>query len=131
MQIVLNFREMEMPDKILGKIVDATTCRSRINSIPWNGCGVYVLWDRLSSIPVYCGTSKTRGRLLSHLKKNDPKSIPTSHNLANAEFTKFWQGKSYDWLGVSFEAKIVERGIIAHYGIRRLGGLLYNQRMSG
>lgn len=122
----------------LGEIYDAVVCADHIGRTPWDGCAVYMLWDRASGEPVYCGTAKTAGRLKSHLKKDNPLTPPSSHNLKNIELTRFWQGNKAGWLGVSFrvfpteaEAKTVERELIAEYGIRRMGGKLFNQRLSG
>ena len=127
-----------MPDSILGPVFDADACASRISADPWSGVATYVLWDRLSGEPVYCGTAASRGRLKSHLKKNDPSLQPSLHNLRNPDLTALWQSKKSGWLGISFrvfsseaEAKTVEQQIIAAYGIRKFGGKLYNQRLSG
>lgn len=127
-----------MPATKLGKIYDAVACADHIGRTPWDGCAVYMLWDRANGEPVYCGTAKTAGRLKSHLKKDNPLKSPSSHNLRNIELTRFWQGQNAGWLGVSFrvypteaEAKAVERELIAAYGIRRAGGKLFNQRFSG
>lgn len=127
-----------MSDEILGEILTAPACAARLLATPWEGAAVYVLWDRANGEPIYCGTSKSKGRLQSHLKKDDPLSRVSSHNLRNPELTNFWRSQAKGWMGVSFrlfpteaEAKVVERQIIARLGIRSLGGQLYNQRMSG
>jgi len=127
-----------MPATILGTVHDAAACADQIGRTPWDGCAVYLLWDRLSGEPIYCGTSNTAGRLKSHLKKDNPLSPPSGHNLKNPELTQFWQRQKAGWLGVSFriyptvaEAKAVERDLIAAYGIRRAGGRLFNQRFGG
>lgn len=127
-----------MPATVLGLIYDATECADQIRRTPWTGCAVYMLWDRLQEEPIYCGTANSAGRLKSHLKKNDPTTPPSGHNLKNPELTRYWQAQQAGWLGVSFriyptmaEAKAVEREMIAAYGIRRAGGRLLNQRFSG
>lgn len=127
-----------MPANTLGKVYDAVACADHIARTPWDGCAVYMLWHRPSAEPVYCGTAKTAGRLKSHLKKDNPLTPPSGHNLKNVELTRFWQRQEAGWLGISFrlytteiEAKAVERELIAAYGIRRAGGKLYNQRFSG
>lgn len=128
-----------MPIKALGPIVDAARCAQRLTSVPWDGVATtYVLWDRETETPIYCGTAVSRSRLKSHLTKDDPTSPVSSHNTKNPELVKYWQSRPKGWLGVSFQffptaedAKQVERAIIARYGIRRNGGLLFNQRTSG
>ncbi len=127
-----------MPATALGKVFDAAACADQIGRTPWDGCAVYMLWNRSVGEPVYCGTAKTAGRLKSHLKKDNPLTTPSTHNLVNPELTRFWQSQTQGWLGVSFrvypteaEAKAVERELIAAYGIRRAGGKLFNQRFSG
>ena len=96
------------------------------------------MWHRRTGEPDYCGTAKSKSRLKSHLKKDDPRTPPSAHNLANVELTRFWQSQPNGWLGVSFklyptdaEARRVECEIIAAFGIRRAGGKLFNQRLSG
>ncbi|MDZ4113474.1 MAG: hypothetical protein U1E18_28300 [Brevundimonas sp.] len=127
-----------MPATTLGKVHDAAACADHIGRTPWEGCAVYMLWDRVNDEPIYCGTATTPGRLKSHLKNDNPLTPPSSHNLKNGELTRFWQGQKAGWLGVSFriysseaEAKAVERELISAYGIRRAGGKLFNQRFSG
>jgi hypothetical protein len=127
-----------MPATTLGKIYDAVACADQIGRTTWDGCAVYMLWDRANQEPIYCGTAKTAGRLKSHLKKDNPLTRPSSHNLKNIELTRFWQAQKAGWLGVSFrvypteaEARAVERDLIAACGIRRAGGKLFNQRLSG
>ena len=118
-----------MPATTLGKIYDAVACADHIGRTTWDGA---------NGEPVYCGTAKTAGRLKSHLKKDNPLTPPSSHNLRNMDLTRYWQAHKPGWLGVSFriyptdeEAKAAERELIRAYGIRREHGKLFNQRLSG
>lgn len=127
-----------MPATALGPIIDAAACARRLTDVPWEGVATYVLWDRETQTPIYCGTAVSRSRLKSHLTKDDPASPVSSHNKRNPELVAYWQSRPKGWLGVSFafsstaeEAKELERRIIRHYGIRSQGGLLFNQRVSG
>jgi hypothetical protein len=104
----------------------------------WLGVATYVLWDRKSITPIYCGTAKTPTRLRGHLHKDDLANRPIGKTHVNPELRAYCLAQPKGWLGVSFvlsktenEAREIERTIIAHYGLRKLGGQLFNQRMSG
>lgn len=119
----------------LGEIMSAGAARAKIMADPWPGVAVYMLWNLADKRAIYCGKSEAPGRLLSHLSKDDPTSIASSHNQKNPELTRYWQSQKLGWLGVSYrifkdrtEASAIERRIIDSYGIRKNGGQLFNQR---
>lgn len=127
-----------MPSR-LGQIHYANECRALL-STNWSEeqTAVYVLWDRASETAIYCGTSRTPSRLRSHLAKDDLANGPVGKTHVNPELRSFCLSKGKGWLGVSFkvcaseeEARAVERQIISSLGIRKFGGQLYNQRLSG
>jgi hypothetical protein len=127
-----------MPQR-LGPICSPEECRDRLTK-RWNDAetAVYILWDRASELPVYCGTSRTPSRLRSHLAKNDLANGPVGKTHVNPEFRAYCLSQAKGWLGVSFlvcpdeaAARQIEREIIGAFGIRKFGGLLYNQRLSG
>jgi hypothetical protein len=99
---------------------------------------VYVLWDRATETAIYCGTSRTPSRLRSHLAKDDLANGPVGKTHVNPELRSYCLSQAKGWLGVSFAvfaddaaARTVEREIISSLGIRKYGGQLYNQRLSG
>ena len=104
----------------------------------WSGVATYMLWNRKEKRPIYCGTARTSTRLLGHLHKDDLANRPVGKTHVNSELRAYCLAQPRGWLGVSYnvspseiEAKLLERQIISHYGIRRLGGQLFNQRMTG
>lgn len=127
-----------MPHR-LGPIRTAPECRAHL-AASWSEAetAVYVLWDRATQTAIYCGTSRTPGRLRSHLAKDDLANGPVGKTHVNPELRSFCLSQGKGWLGVSFTvfsdeaaARQVEREIISSLGIRRYGGQLYNQRLSG
>ena len=125
----------------LGPVLAADTARQHLSrKSAWKGDGTatYLLWDRAENRPIYCGTARTPRRLLSHLDKDDLANRPVGKTTVNPELRAYCLSRPKGWLGVSFSvfpdentAKKLERSIISHYGIRRFGGTLYNQRLSG
>jgi hypothetical protein len=128
-----------MIDIRFGKIHTADEAKILLNSnSPWPGVATYVLWDIKNERPIYCGTAKTSTRLRSHLDKDDLANRPVGKTHVNPELRAFCLSQTKGWLGISFihssteaEARDLERKIISEYGIRKLGGQLFNQRMSG
>jgi hypothetical protein len=126
-----------MPER-LGPIRSALECRQQL-AAGWRDeeTAVYVLWDRATETAVYCGTSRTPGRLRSHLAKDDLANGPVGKTHVNPELRSYCLSQGKGWLGVSFAvfeseaAAQVEREIICSLGIRKFGGQLYNQRLSG
>lgn len=128
--------------KRLGRIMDAGECQRSLAATPdWKGVGeaVYVLWDRQSQTPLYCGTAEDKSRLRSHLRKDHLRdrqpSVVESHNPA---LVQYCQSRPTGWLGVSLRvmpdktaAKSLECAILSDLGIQSQGGQLYNQRLSG
>ncbi|MNR94505.1 hypothetical protein D3C72_255900 [compost metagenome] len=126
-----------MPDR-LGAIMNAATCRRALGAPAWQGVAVYMLWSRKDQIPVYCGTARSPSRLRSHLAKDDLANGPKGKTHVNPDLRAYCLAQPAGWLGVSFalfesddEARAVERDIIGRLGIRRYGGQLFNQRLSG
>ena len=126
-----------MPDRH-GSIMNAATCRQALSRASWNGVAVYMLWSRETREPVYCGTARSPGRLRSHLAKDDLANGPVGKTHVNPDLRAYCLVQPAGWLGVSFalfsreeEARAVERDIIGRLGIRRHGGQLFNQRLSG
>lgn len=123
----------------LGPILDRDACAARLNGLrSWNGTAVYVLWDRIRNEPIYCGTANSPSRLKGHLHKDDLRNGPVGKTLVNPELRSYCLAQPRGWLGIQFrlfatedEARAVERDIIATHGIRKQGGRLFNQRMSG
>lgn len=119
--------------------VSADECRSRLAVSDWGaGVATYVLWDRRTGEPVYCGTARNRSRIDGHLKKDDLRNATVGTTARNPELRAYCLAQPRGWLGVAFrlfpseaEAKREEQGIIASFGIRRQGGKLFNQRTSG
>lgn len=127
-----------MPSR-LGVVHTAEQCRNAL-AAGWSDTetAVYVLWDRVSTTAIYCGTSRTPSRLRSHLAKDDLANGPVGKTHVNPELRNYCLARAKGWLGVSFrvyateaEARAVEREIIGRLGIRKLGGQLFNQRLSG
>ena len=127
-----------MPSR-LGPIYSATECRNQLRR-DWSEAetAVYILWDRGTETAIYCGTSRTPSRLRSHLAKDDLANGPVGKTHVNPELRSFCLSRSKGWLGISFAvfsdeaaARQIEREIIGKFGIRRNGGQLFNQRLSG
>lgn len=127
-----------MPSR-LGPIRSAVECRDALAQ-SWGTAetAVYVLWDRATETAIYCGTSRTPGRLRSHLAKDDLANGPAGKTHVNPELRSYCLSQPKGWLGVSFAvfsdeatARQAEREIINSLGIRKFGGQLYNQRLSG
>lgn len=127
-----------MPNR-LGPILPAEECRRRLDSMTsWNGAATYLLYNRRTNEPIYCGTAKNRSSVRRHLAKDDLANGPVGKTQVNPELRNYCLAQRAGWLGVAFhmfgtleEAKLEERRIIAQLGIRSLGGALYNQRLSG
>lgn len=128
--------------KRLGRIMDASECRRTQSAMSdWKGSGeaVYVLWDRQSETPIYCGTTEGKSRLRGHLRKDHLcDRQPSVVEGRNAALVQYCQSRPIGWLGVSFKvmpdkamARSVEQAIINDLGIKKLGGVLLNQRRTG
>lgn len=123
----------------LGEILPADRARQRLVSLGgWTGVATYMLWNFQERRPLYCGTAKSPRRLLGHLDKDDLANRPAGKTHVNPELRAYCLSQPKGWLGVSFRvfdnkltANSVERQIIAEHGIRRRGGILFNQRESG
>src|SRR6478672_4681551 len=127
-----------MPER-LGPIRSAQECREHLAE-GWSEAetAVYVLWDRATQTAIYCGTSRTPGRLRSHLAKDDLANGPVGKTHVNPELRSYCLSEGKGWLGISFgvfadeaSARRVEQEIISRFGIRKFGGQLFNQRLSG
>lgn len=130
-----------MPTR-LGRIMDAGECQRSLAATPdWKGTGeaVYLLWDRQSGKPIYCGTAEGKSRLRGHLRKDHLcDRQPSAVESRNPELVKYCSARRAGWLGVSFTVmadkalvKSIEQSIISDLGIRKFGGVLLNQRLSG
>lgn len=123
----------------LERICSASECVTTISDLTrWPGTATYVLWNRRTGEPVYCGTAKNRGSLTRHLAKDDLSKGPVGHTMKNMPLRKYCLSQGSGWLGVSWtfseteaDAKALECSFIATYGIRRQGGQLFNQLLSG
>lgn len=129
-----------MPTTVdLGEILSATDCKAKLNAMGvWSGTAVYLLSNLISGEPVYCGTANGKARLRSHLQKDDLANGPVGKTTVNPDLRAYCLSNRPGWLGIQFrvfetelEARVAERTIIAELGIRRQGGRLFNQRMSG
>ena len=104
----------------------------------------YVLWDRTTTPkpqPIYVGTAKSQSRIDNHARKANGGTSLTrkSGAIPLAEHVER-QSKNHgpDWIGFSFhqhnsfdDAKVTERELIQGWGIKKLGGKLFNRQMSG
>jgi hypothetical protein len=123
----------------LGPITPAETCAAKLAAMTaWPGTAVYLLWDRTKDKPVYCGTANSKSRLKAHLAKDDLRNGPVGKTMVNPELRAYCLAQPKGWLGVQFkmfsseqEARLAEQRVISIHGIRKLGGLLFNQRISG
>jgi hypothetical protein len=123
----------------LGPTMTAAECRHRLSMLSaWSGTAVYLLSNRTTAEPVYCGTANSKSRLLSHLHKDDLRNGPVGKTMVNPQLRAYCLSQRQGWLGVQFrffsseaEARAKEQAIILELGIRRMGGRLFNQRMSG
>ena len=123
----------------LTQVLDVSRARERLGrGAPWDGVAVYVLWDRLEDRPVYCGTARSPARLRGHLHKDDLVNGPVGKTHVNPGLRAYCLSRPKGWLGVSWimlpdatAATALERAVIARWGIRSQGGLLFNQRLSG
>ena len=123
----------------LGEVLSAGACRAKLDTIGnWEGTAVYLLSSLISGEPVYCGTANGKSRLRSHLHKDDLRNGPVGKTKVNPELRAYCLSQPPGWLGIQFrlfpsetKARCAERTIIAELGIRRNGGQLFNQRMSG
>ena len=126
-------------DDVLGHIMPAALAAASMTAGVWgSGAATYMLWDLNENCPIYCGTAASPGALRRHLPKDDLANGPIGHTKKNPELRAYCLAQPKGWLGIAFkispslhEAKLLERQLIAHYGIRRSGGCLFNQRMSG
>lgn len=122
-----------------GIAMTAAECRRHLAMLTaWPGTAVYLLSNRITSELVYCGTANSKSRLLGHLHKDDLRNGPVGKTMVNPELRAYCLSQRKGWLGVQFkffaseaEARAKEQAIIRELGIRRLGGSLFNQRMSG
>lgn len=123
----------------LGEVLSASACKAKLDAMTdWTGTAVYLLSNLKSGEPVYCGTANGKTRLRSHLNKDDLRNGPVGKTMVNPELRAYCLGQGPGWLGIQFrlyandtEARLAERVIITDFGIRRYGGRLFNQRMSG
>jgi hypothetical protein len=123
----------------LGEILSADQCKAQLKTIAcWSGTAVYLLWHPSVGRPVYCGTANSARRILGHLHKDDLRNGPIGKTHTNPELRAYCLSQPKGWLGVQFKllqneetARQTEQQIIAHFGIRRAGGTLFNQRFSG
>lgn len=102
------------------------------------GVATYMLWAYETMTPVYCGTAKTATRLKHHLEKDDLANNPVRKTKVNMPLREFCLSHPPGWMGMSFAvfsdqsaAREMEQAIIARLGIKKFGGVLFNQRMSG
>lgn len=123
----------------LGPVMSAGECRRALDSIAvWSGTAVYLLSDRRNGEPVYCGTANGKTRLKGHLAKDDLANGPLGKTMRNPALRAYCLAQSPGWLGVQFvltpdedTARALERALILRYGLRSVGGKLFNQRLSG
>lgn len=123
----------------LTSIMTAKEARARLQpGAVWDGVAVYVLWDRLTQEPIYCGTASGPARLRGHLHKDDLANGPIGKTKVNPGLRAYCLSRPAGWLGVSWvempnmeTAKCLERSMISFWGIQSQGGLLYNQRLTG
>lgn len=117
----------------------AETCAAKLAAMTvWPGSAVYLLWDRTKDKPVYCRTANSKSRLKAHLAKDNLRNRPVGKTMVNPELRAYCLAQPTGWLGVQFklfsseqDARLVEQRVISIHGIRKFGGLLFNQRMSG
>lgn len=128
--------------KRLGRIMNAGECQRALTATPdWKGAGeaVYLLWDLDGETPIYCGTAEGKARLRGHLRKDHLcEREPSAVESRNPELVRYCSARRPGWLGVSFKvmddkatAQSIEQAIISDLGIRRFGGVLFNQRLRG
>ncbi len=123
----------------LGEVMTASECRQRLSSVnAWSGTAVYLLSNRETAEPIYCGTANAKTRLLSHLHKDDLRNGPVGKTMVNPELRAYCLSQPREWLGIQFkmfaneaEARQHEQAVIRILGIRRMGGKLFNQRLTG
>jgi hypothetical protein len=126
-------------DDELGPVMTADQCTQKLKNLTtWPGTAVYLLSNRNTGDPVYCGTANSKSRLKSHLHKDDLKNGPVGKTMVNPELRNYCLVQPKGWLGVQFkifnsedDAKSKEREIIGALGIKKNGGQLFNQRTSG
>ena len=131
---------MEYPEKIMSAICAKAYAR-KINF--GDTVLTYVLLDRTTPEPqpIYVGTAKSQSRIDNHARKAIGGTSLTrkSGALALAEHVE-GQSENHgsDWIGFSFrqhrsfdDAKATERELIQGWGIKKLGGKLFNRKMSG
>lgn len=123
----------------LGDVMTASECRQRLSAITaWSGTAVYLLSNRVTAEPIYCGTANAKTRLLSHLHKDDLRNGPVGKTMVNPELRAYCLNQPRGWLGIQFtmfasetEARQQEQAVIRSLGIRRMGGKIFNQRLAG
>jgi hypothetical protein len=123
---------------LLGPISPAAELRSQLGAVAWSGVATYLLWSLIDERPVYCGTAKSPRRIIDHLDKDDLLNAPLKKTRVNMPLRQYCLAQTPGWLGIAYrvfstadEAKVMERSIIARFGIVKKGGVLFNQRMSG
>jgi hypothetical protein len=123
----------------LGPMLTVSEARLKLQRpYGWPGVATYLLWNRHMPLAIYCGTARTPSRLRGHLHKDDLVNGPMGKTHVNPELRSYCLSQPAGWLGVSWrecvdetEARTLEQAIIGYFGIRKLGGQLFNQRLSG
>ena len=96
----------------------------------------FVLWDRQTYLPFLCGVTSSIDRMLAQLQKDSVRDGCIGLTRFQPELLAYVMAQPVGFLGVSlfpFEnlgaAKFCEHSIIAEFGRREAGGILFNRRI--
>ncbi|WP_316013786.1 hypothetical protein [Roseobacter sp. HKCCA0434] len=115
-------------------VLNAAQCEAALMQLPFPPT-CWLLWDRDAGLPFLCGIASSPGPIRAHLVKDHVRDGRIGLTWFFPELLDFVMARPPGFLGVSLfrfdtlgAAKICEQSIVAEFGRREAGGILFNMR---